>query len=101
MAVIPSRMFTILLLRSTTFPPALILPESPQGCAETLHNTTGIRSEEILPNAGKRDHGSDSPREQGVAFFFKQWGGTSKGHGGDILEGRQYHEFPPTVRSEG
>ena len=31
-----------------------------------------------------------------VPFFFKQWGGARPKSGGDLLEGRQYHEFPDT-----
>jgi len=40
-----------------------------------------------------------SVREQcersGVAFFFKQWGGTRKKLTGRTLDGQQYSEFPP------
>lgn len=32
--------------------------------------------------------------EQGVAFFFKQWGGTNKKKAGRILGGRTYDEMP-------
>ncbi len=33
-------------------------------------------------------------REQGVAFFFKQWGGTNKKKAGRVLGGRTYDEMP-------
>jgi protein gp37 len=33
-------------------------------------------------------------RAQGVPFFFKQWGGISKGRNGRILNGRTYDELP-------
>ena len=32
--------------------------------------------------------------EQGVAFFFKQWGGTNKKKAGRELGGRTYNEMP-------
>jgi protein gp37 len=36
--------------------------------------------------------------DQGVAFFFKQWGGTRPKSGGRELDGRQWSEFP-TLRA--
>lgn len=33
--------------------------------------------------------------EKGVAFFFKQWGGTNKKKSGRLLNGRTYDEMPP------
>jgi protein gp37 len=33
-------------------------------------------------------------REQGVAFFFKQWGGVQKHRTGRLLDGRTYDEYP-------
>jgi protein gp37 len=33
-------------------------------------------------------------REQGVPFFFKQWGGTQKAKTGRELNGRTYDELP-------
>jgi protein gp37 len=36
----------------------------------------------------------DICREQGVAFFFKQWGGVRKGQTGRILCGRTWDEYP-------
>jgi protein gp37 len=33
-------------------------------------------------------------REQGVAFFFKQWGGVRKAKSGRLLDGRTYDEYP-------
>ena len=33
-------------------------------------------------------------QEAGVAFFFKQWGGTNKKKTGRILNGRTYDEMP-------
>jgi protein gp37 len=33
-------------------------------------------------------------REQGVSFFFKQWGGTQKAKAGRELNGRTYDELP-------
>lgn len=35
-------------------------------------------------------------REQGVPFFFKQWGGVRKKKAGRLLDGRTYNEFPKT-----
>lgn len=32
--------------------------------------------------------------KQGVAFFFKQWGGTNKKKTGRLLDGRTYDEYP-------
>jgi protein gp37 len=34
-------------------------------------------------------------KKAGVAFFFKQWGGTRKKLAGRALDGRTYNEFPP------
>lgn len=36
-------------------------------------------------------------KEQGVPFFFKQWGGIHKKLRGNMLNGRQYLEFPKVV----
>lgn len=36
-------------------------------------------------------------REQGVAFFFKQWGGPNKKQSGRRLDGRLYDEYPAAV----
>jgi len=36
-------------------------------------------------------------REQGVAFFFKQWGGHNKKRTGRRLDGRLYDEYPTAV----
>jgi protein gp37 len=33
-------------------------------------------------------------RDQSVAFFFKQWGGTRKGQAGRLLNGRTWDEYP-------
>jgi protein gp37 len=33
-------------------------------------------------------------KEQGVAFFFKQWGGAHKGRNGRLLDGRTWDEHP-------
>jgi protein gp37 len=33
-------------------------------------------------------------RDQRVAFFFKQWGGTRKGKAGRMLNGRTWDEYP-------
>jgi protein gp37 len=38
-------------------------------------------------------------RATGVAFFFKQWGGTNKKKTGRILSGRLYNEMPRPRRS--
>lgn len=35
-----------------------------------------------------------SCRQSGVAFFFKQWGGTFKNRSGRLLDGRTYDELP-------
>ncbi len=37
-------------------------------------------------------------RRQGVPFFFKQWGGVSKGRNGRVLNGRTYDEMPALLR---
>jgi protein gp37 len=36
----------------------------------------------------------DQCRIQGIAFFFKQWGGFQKAKNGRVLDGRTYDEFP-------
>jgi protein gp37 len=36
-------------------------------------------------------------REQGVAFFFKQWGGVRKAKNGRLLDGRTYDEYPERI----
>ena len=36
----------------------------------------------------------DQCRRQGVAFFFKQWGGRTPKAGGNTLDGRQWLEYP-------
>jgi protein gp37 len=36
-------------------------------------------------------------REQGVPFFFKQWGGVRKAKKGRLLDGRTYDEYPVRV----
>lgn len=36
----------------------------------------------------------DACKEQGTAFFFKQWGGTNKKKQGRTLDGRTWDEFP-------
>jgi protein gp37 len=38
---------------------------------------------------------------QGVAFFFKQWGGTRPKSGGRELDGRQWSEFPTLQAANG
>jgi protein gp37 len=38
-------------------------------------------------------------REQGVPFFFKQWGGVRKSETGRLLSGRTFDEFPPVLRA--
>jgi protein gp37 len=40
----------------------------------------------------------DQCRRQGVAFFFKQWGGTRKKASGRTLHGRTYDEMPAAAR---
>ncbi|HTR65795.1 MAG TPA: DUF5131 family protein, partial [Terriglobales bacterium] len=39
----------------------------------------------------------DQCREQGVPFFFKQWGGVRKARHGRLLDGRIYDEYPERV----
>ena len=39
----------------------------------------------------------DRCREEGVAFFFKQWGGPRPKSGGRLLEGREWNGFPRQV----
>ena len=43
----------------------------------------------------------DQCREQGIPFFFKQWGGVFKHRTGRMLDGRTWDEFPGSVRSTG
>ena len=38
----------------------------------------------------------DCCRDQAVPFFFKQWGGRTPKHGGNLLDGRQWLEYPDT-----
>jgi protein gp37 len=40
----------------------------------------------------------DACREQGVAFFFKQWGGKNKRKNGRRLQGRTWDEMPTSAR---
>ncbi len=37
--------------------------------------------------------------DQGVPFFFKQWGGVRPKSGGRDLDGREWNELPDTVSS--
>jgi protein gp37 len=37
-------------------------------------------------------------RENRVAFFFKQWGGTNKKKTGRLLKGKTYNEMPKLQR---
>src|ERR1035441_2320883 len=39
-------------------------------------------------------------REQGVPFFFKQWGGVRKAKNGRVLDGRTYDEYPERVAGQ-
>jgi protein gp37 len=41
----------------------------------------------------------DQCRSEGVAFFFKQWGGVRKSETGRQLDGRTYDEFPARTRT--
>jgi protein gp37 len=36
----------------------------------------------------------DQCQQAGVAFFFKQWGGTNKKKSGRLLEGRTWDDMP-------
>ena len=38
----------------------------------------------------------DQCQAQNVAFFFKQWGGRTPKAGGNLLDGRQWQEYPDT-----
>jgi len=40
----------------------------------------------------------DQCKAQGVAFFFKQWGGLRPKSGGRDLDGREWNELPRRVR---
>jgi protein gp37 len=42
----------------------------------------------------------DACGEQGVAFFFKQWGGKRKKKSGRLLSGRLWEEYPPGVTAQ-
>jgi protein gp37 len=39
-------------------------------------------------------------RAEGVAFFFKQWGGVRKSTTGRLLDGQTYSEFPERIQAE-
>jgi protein gp37 len=39
----------------------------------------------------------EQARNQGVRFFFKQWGGVKKSKNGRTLDGKTYDEFPELV----
>jgi protein gp37 len=41
----------------------------------------------------------DQCAEQGVRFFFKQWGGLRPKSGGRDLDGREWNQFPTVVRA--
>ena len=41
----------------------------------------------------------DECREQGVAFFFKQWGGRTPKSNGRELDGRLWDEMPVATRA--
>lgn len=40
----------------------------------------------------------DQCREQGIAFFFKQWGGNTPKSGGRELDGKTYNEYPGGIK---
>jgi protein gp37 len=40
-------------------------------------------------------------QDQGVAFFFKQWGGAQKGRQGRLLNGRTWDEYPVFAETSG
>nr|MCL4480289.1 phage Gp37/Gp68 family protein [Candidatus Thermoplasmatota archaeon] len=42
----------------------------------------------------------EQAREQGVSFFFKQWGGKTPRSNGRILDGRLWDEFPKNINFE-
>jgi protein gp37 len=42
----------------------------------------------------------DRCTEEGVAFFFKQWGGRTAKAGGRLLDGRTWNDMPPRVSSD-
>ena len=42
----------------------------------------------------------DQCQEQGVAFFFKQWGGRTPKAGGNILDGKHWLEYPDVEHSQ-
>jgi protein gp37 len=42
----------------------------------------------------------DQCREAGVAFFFKQWGGTNRKKSGRMLDGKIYDEMPEIARPD-
>jgi len=60
---------------------------------------SGPRAREMKPD-WVRDI-REQCRDRGVAFFFKQWGGTNKKAAGRFLDGRTYDEMPePTQRQK-
>lgn len=61
---------------------------------ESGHGARPMKEEWIL---ALRNH----CRDNGVAFFFKQWGGVHKSKNGRVLDGRTYDEFPETLSSNG
>ncbi len=38
--------------------------------------------------------------EQNTPFFFKQWGGTSRDKGGDLINGQQYKNWPENIYTD-
>ena len=49
-----------------------------------------------LPDIGWLREIRDCCWDQAVPFFFKQWGGPTPKHGGNLLDGRQWLEYPNT-----
>ena len=84
-------------IRFVSFEPLL----GPLGAVDLTDIHWVIAGGESGPGARPPDIGwlreiRDCCRDQAVPFFFKQWGGPTPKHGGNLLDGRQWLEYPNT-----
>ena len=85
------------LVRFVSFEPLL----DPLGAVDLSDIHWVIAGGESGPGARPPDIGwlleiRDCCRDQAVPFFFKQWGGRTPKHGGNMLDGRHWMEYPNT-----
>ena len=85
------------LVRFVSFEPLL----GPLGAVDLSGIHWVIAGGESGPGARPPDIGwlreiRDCCRDQAVPFFFKQWGGRTPKHGGNMLDGRHWLEYPST-----